>query len=298
MWVPQLSLGACSDSLKSQLLSGRRVHCERAHSWTPRQRSGLRRRRRRLQHVQSPRAKDWVITDVLSAFLIEKSGVRASLWGILFAAHVPNRAPPDMLARLQAMAPVKRGDAEDRESQNASPIHSIAPEGTMGSPLGSMPNLPTLTDALLSEGEGVQSVPAKAPRRRIALLDNAKAALIYCVVLYHIAVVYSGADRPESPVAYASGLLMLLKPVVMPGFCLISGHVSRATLLPKHTRGLYQLVATYVLFQTLLYLNDMWCLALTLSLALALSPSLTLTLTLTLTLSLTRCARSRGSTRP
>ena len=165
-----------------------------------------------------------------------------------------------MLARLQAMAPVKRGDAEDRESQNASPIHSIAPEGTMGSPLGSMPNLPTLTDALLSEGEGVQSVPAKAPRRRIALLDNAKAALIYCVVLYHIAVVYSGADRPESPVAYASALLMLLKPVVMPGFCLISGHVSRATLLPKHTRGLYQLVATYVLFQTLLYLNDMWCL--------------------------------------
>ena len=205
-----------------------------------------------------------------------------------------------MLARLQAMAPVKRGDAEDRESQNASPIHSIAPEGTMGSPLGSMPNLPTLTDALLSEGEGVRSVPAKAPRRRIALLDNAKAALIYCVVLYHIAVVYSGADRPESPVAYASGLLMLLKPVVMPGFCLISGHVSRATLLPKHTRGLYQLVATYVLFQTLLYLNDMWCftLARTLSLALALSPSLTLTLTLTLTRSLTRCARSRGSTRP
>ena len=205
-----------------------------------------------------------------------------------------------MLGRLQAMAPVKRGDAEDRESQNASPIHSIAPEGTMGSPLGSMPNLPTLTDALLSEGEGVQSVPAKAPRRRIALLDNAKAALIYCVVLYHIAVVYSGADRPESPVAYASGLLMLLKPVVMPGFCLISGHVSRATLLPKHTRGLYQLVATYVLFQTLLYLNDMWCftLARTLSPSLALSPSLTPTLTLTLTRSVTRCARSRGSTRP
>ena len=99
---------------------------------------------------------------------------------------------------------------------------------------------------------------------------------------------------------YASGLLMLLKPVVMPGFCLISGHVSRATLLPKHTRGLYQLVATYVLFQTLLYLNDMWCftLALSLSPSLALSPSLTPTLTLTLTRSLTRCARSRGSTRP
>ena len=147
--------------------------------------------------------------------------------------------------------------AAQRESQNASPVHSTHPEGTMGSPLGSMPNLPNLTEALLSQGAGTP-LPAKAPPRRIALLDNAKAALIYCVVLYHIAVVYTGADRPESPVAYASGFLMLLKPVVMPGFCLISGHVSRATLLPKHTRGLYQLVATYVLFQTLFYLNDMW----------------------------------------
>ena len=126
----------------------------------------------------------------------------------------------------------------------------------MGSPMGSMPNLPMLTESLLSEG--APSVPAKVPPQRIALLDNAKAALIYCVVLYHIAVVYTGADRPESPLPYASGFLMLLKPVVMPGFCLISGHVSRATLLPKHTRGLYQLVATYVLFQTLFYLNDMW----------------------------------------
>ena len=178
----------------------------------------------------------------------------------LFAAHPTIGAVPTRTPFLQGMDAVKRIDTEERESQNASPIHSSAPEGTMGSPLGSMPNLPTLTDTLLSKGEGGQSVPAKAPRRRIALLDNAKAALIYCVVLYHIAVVYSGADRPESPVAYASGLLMLLKPVVMPGFCLISGHVSRATLLPKHTRGLYQLVATYVLFQTLLYLNDMWCL--------------------------------------
>ena len=32
------------------------------------------------------------------------------------------------------------------------PVHSTHPEGTMGSPLGSMPNLPNLSEALLSHG--------------------------------------------------------------------------------------------------------------------------------------------------
>ena len=35
------------------------------------------------------------------------------------------------------------------------------------------------------------------PRTRVGVLDNAKAVLICCVVLYHSAVVYSSADRPE-----------------------------------------------------------------------------------------------------
>ena len=130
-----------------------------------------------------------------------------------------------------------------RDARNASPTLVTRPEGTGG-----------LNEALLSPG--APPAASKTPLR-IALLDNAKAALIYCVVLYHIAVVYTGADRPETPVPYASGFLMLLKPVVMPGFCLISGHVSRATLLPKHTRGLYQLVATYLLFQAPLPFLDL-----------------------------------------
>ena len=78
---------------------------------------------------------------------------------------------------------------------------------------------------LLGERSQVASAPSTP---RVALLDNAKGALIYCVVLYHVAVVYTGADRPETPVRYASGFLMVLKPVVMPGFCLISGHTSLA----------------------------------------------------------------------
>lgn len=39
--------------------------------------------------------------------------------------------------------------------------------------------------------------PAVQPKLRVELLDNAKAVLIVCVVLYHTAVVYTSADRPE-----------------------------------------------------------------------------------------------------
>ena len=35
-------------------------------------------------------------------------------------------------------------------------------------------------------------------------------------------------------------------------------HMLHVTLVITPWRGLYQLVATYVLFQTLFYLNDMW----------------------------------------
>ena len=87
---------------------------------------------------------------------------------------------------------------------------------------------------LLGERSQVASAPSTP---RVALLDNAKGALIYCVVLYHVAVVYTGADRPETPVRYASGFLMVLKPVMMPGFCLISGHLSRASLTPRSRIG-------------------------------------------------------------
>ena len=42
------------------------------------------------------------------------------------------------------------------------------------------------------------SVPLLAPAtERVVMLDNAKAVLIVCVVLYHTAVVYTSADRTE-----------------------------------------------------------------------------------------------------
>ena len=108
------------------------------------------------------------------------------------------------------------------------------------------------------------SCEGAAARERVPLLDNAKAALIYLVVVYHTLVVYTSADRPEgiAPPARVVGgtcacacacacprhvreharvarvgiipvwsaVLALLKPVVMPSFCLISGHLSCATL--------------------------------------------------------------------
>ena len=44
--------------------------------------------------------------------------------------------------------------------------------------------------------EPLMQRPAHA-RPRVELLDNAKAVLIVCVVLYHTTVVYTSADRPE-----------------------------------------------------------------------------------------------------
>ena len=42
-------------------------------------------------------------------------------------------------------------------------------------------------------------MPLLAPSvsSRVIMLDNAKAVLIVCVVLYHTAVVYTSADRSE-----------------------------------------------------------------------------------------------------
>ena len=92
---------------------------------------------------------------------------------------------------------------------------------------------------------------------RIKLVDNMKAALICCVVLYHTAVVYTSADRPESPIPGFSGLMMVLKPVVMPGFCVISGFLSRADLDRRRAMKQWQLATVYVVFQALYFLNNL-----------------------------------------
>ena len=122
-----------------------------------------------------------------------------------------------------------------------------------------------LAEPFLARGDGgidgggatVAAADDDAPMRpRVELFDNAKAVLIVCVVLYHTSVVYTSADRPEvrnwnaatfivcsthfvflpqNPIPFWSGLLALLKAVVMPSFCLISGYLSRAGL-PRRIR--------------------------------------------------------------
>jgi fucose 4-O-acetylase-like acetyltransferase len=92
---------------------------------------------------------------------------------------------------------------------------------------------------------------------RIDLFDNAKAVLIVFVVLYHTTVVYTSADRPEAPIPLWSGLLAILKAVVMPCFCLISGHLSPAEIDQRRARSLCQLFITYLIFNGLYYLNLM-----------------------------------------
>ena len=61
----------------------------------------------------------------------------------------------------------------------------------------------------------------------------------------------------QSPIAFGSGFLALLKPVVMPCFCLISGHFSPAEIDDRRARSLCQLFATYLIFQTLYFLQNM-----------------------------------------
>ncbi|MDC0525841.1 acyltransferase, partial [bacterium] len=136
-----------------------------------------------------------------------------------------------------------------------------------------------LQERLLEDGARAEPAP-RTPR--VEVLDNAKGVLIFLVVWYHIAVVYSSADRPEvrahgsirffaqrtlsshpacvspqSPVRFWSGIVALLKAVVMPCFCLISGHLSPTQIDERRARGLCQLVATYLIFQLLYYLNGM-----------------------------------------
>jgi len=94
-------------------------------------------------------------------------------------------------------------------------------------------------------------------KKRIPLLDNARTGLIYLVVLYHMAVVFTTADRPEASIAYWSGFILLLKPVVMPSFCLISGHLSRSNITLARLLGLCQLLVTYVIFQVLFHFNNL-----------------------------------------
>jgi hypothetical protein len=53
-----------------------------------------------------------------------------------------------------------------------------------------------LLDPLLASTEPLDD-SSHAAARRVDILDNAKAVLIVCVVLYHTAVVYTSADRPE-----------------------------------------------------------------------------------------------------
>jgi len=61
----------------------------------------------------------------------------------------------------------------------------------------------------------------------------------------------------QDPIPVWSGLLALLKTVVMPMFCLISGQLSRAEIDRRRALAMVQLFATYVIFQALYHLNSM-----------------------------------------
>ena len=59
----------------------------------------------------------------------------------------------------------------------------------------------------------------------------------------------------QHPIAFWSGCLALMKLVVMPCFCLISGHLSPAELDMRRARGVCQLLVTYLIFQGLYFVQ-------------------------------------------
>lgn len=61
----------------------------------------------------------------------------------------------------------------------------------------------------------------------------------------------------QAPIAFWSGLLALMKAVVMPCFCLISGHVSPIEIDERRARQLIQLLAVFLIFQGLYLLQNM-----------------------------------------
>ena len=97
------------------------------------------------------------------------------------------------------------------------------------------PNIDELMPKVSSIGGAASStlgepllVPAAATplrAKRLELLDNAKAVLISSVVLYHSAVVYSSADRPE--VRMRSSLATLLTGFPMRALALLLTHTAR-----------------------------------------------------------------------
>lgn len=91
-----------------------------------------------------------------------------------------------------------------------------------------MPKVSSIGGAASSTlGEPLLVPAAAAPLRakRLELLDNAKAVLISSVVLYHSAVVYSSADRPE--VRMRSSLATLLTGFPMRALALLLTHTAR-----------------------------------------------------------------------
>ena len=88
---------------------------------------------------------------LLPSFLDRKASLGCARWTAWKSAQVPFCLPQRHTLALMRCDDEEYAAAQ-RESQNASPVHSTHPEGTMGSPLGSMPNLPNLTEALLSHG--------------------------------------------------------------------------------------------------------------------------------------------------
>ena len=116
------------------------------------------------------------------------------------------------------------GDPRDRRARSLS--RPTTPADTNIDEL--MPKVSSIGGAASSTlGEPLLVPAAAAPLRakRLELLDNAKAVLISSVVLYHSAVVYSSADRPE--VRMRSSLATLLTGFPKRALALLLTHTAR-----------------------------------------------------------------------
>ena len=137
------------------------------------------------------------------------------------SATVTTRERPRCLSLSLGVGDPLEADLRSRASRPATPADTDIDE--------LMPKVSSIGGAASSTLGEPLLVPAAAAAplraKRLELLDNAKAVLISSVVLYHSAVVYSTADRPE--VHMRSSLATLLTGFPMRALALLLTHTAR-----------------------------------------------------------------------
>ena len=100
------------------------------------------------------------------------------------------------------------------------------------------------------------AVDADAHNNREPMFDLAKGFCSYAVVFFHAAVMFANTHgEGTTAIPGWSGVLLLLRLVVIPSLCFCSGAVAKADLTPKRARDIARAFAAYLIFQAIYHLR-------------------------------------------